>query len=199
MPYTYFLLNKITGEKYYGVRYAKDCSPEELWNTYFTSSKYVKQRIHQHGKESFYFEVRKIFETPVAARNWEERVLRKLNILQNSIWLNKNVCGKFLKEGPQTQEHIDKRVKKGLDTKLRNNNLHTPRWTATSHPEYALRVSQALKGKPKSADHIESMKKRYQNTASITCPHCGKFGDYKNLHRWHMDKCKHNNQSQRPE
>ena len=113
MPYTYFLLNKITGEKYYGVRYAKDCHPGELWSTYFTSSKYVKQRIDKHGKESFYFEVRRTFETPAAARDWEERVLRKLNILKNSIWLNKNVCGKF--------------------------------------------------------------------------------GDYKNLHRWHMDKCKNKN------
>ena len=98
MAYTYYLKNKITGEKYYGVRYAKDCNPAELWVTYFSSSKVVARRIASYGNDSFEFEIRKVFETGQQARNWEERVLRRLDVLRRPDWLNQNVCGKFLKE-----------------------------------------------------------------------------------------------------
>ena len=52
--------------------------------------------------------------------------------------------------------------------------------------------SEKLKGKTKSTDHIESMKSRPQDTIQITCPYCEKVGDYKNMHRWHLDNCKKN-------
>jgi len=54
------------------------------------------------------------------------------------------------------------------------------------------KMSSALKGKPKSESHKLSMKNRPQDTKKLTCPHCGKIGDYKNMNRWHMDRCKHN-------
>lgn len=47
-------------------------------------------------------------------------------------------------------------------------------------------------GRPKSESHKLSMKNRPQDTKTLTCPHCGKIGDYKNMNRWHMDRCKHN-------
>ena len=51
---------------------------------------------------------------------------------------------------------------------------------------------QAMLGKPKSESHKLSMKNRPQDTKTLTCPHCGKIGDYKNMNRWHMDRCKYN-------
>lgn len=192
IPYTYLLVNKITGEKYYGVRYAKGCAPSELWYTYFSSSKYVKQLIEKYGKNSFEFEVRKTFNTALEARAWEERVLRRLNILRNNNWLNKNVCGKFLKEGPQSIEHKERRL-----SKIRG----------TNHPFYGKPESNPFYGKKHSNETIEKMRKPKSNTRNMTfnsnnstqveCPHCGKEGQLTNMKRWHFTNCK--NQSQRPE
>jgi len=52
------------------------------------------------------------------------------------------------------------------------------------------KIRQAHLGKPKSEEHKKSMRNRPQDTARLTCPHCAKEGDYKNMKRWHMDNCK---------
>lgn len=190
IPYTYFLFNKITGQKYYGVRYANNCKPEELWSTYFSSSKYVKQLIETHGKDSFEYEVRKTFKTPHEARSWEERVLRKLDILNNDIWLNKNVCGKFLKEGPQSKEHIEKRA-----SKIRGSN-HPFYGKPELNPFYGKHHSEeTLKKLRKPKVDTSNMKFRSNNSTKVSCPHCGKEGQLTNMKRWHFDNCKTQSQS----
>lgn len=181
IPYTYFLKNKITGEKYYGVRYANSCTPNDLWTTYFTSSKYVKNLIVLYGVDSFDFSVRKIFTTAKDARNWEERVLRKLNILNNNTWLNKNVCGKFLKEGPQSKDHIEKRASKIRGSKR-----------GPCSEEIKLKISKSSKGisKPMTEEHIKNLKCHINNSIKVSCPYCDKIGQLTNMKRWHFDKCK---------
>ena len=76
-----------TNKAYYGVRYADGCNPSDLWVTYFTSSKRVKRLIEEYGKDSFKVEIRKIFSDKQSAINWEEKVLRRLN-LKNGSWIN---------------------------------------------------------------------------------------------------------------
>ena len=66
-PYTYRIKFTKTNEYYYGVRHSKNCDPSDLWVTYFTSSKTVKDLIKMHGKENFVTEIRKIFNTPAEA------------------------------------------------------------------------------------------------------------------------------------
>lgn len=85
MAYTYLVVCKPTGEWYYGVRYAGN---DDLWSTYFTSSKHVKALISKYGKESFHYEIRKTFGDPRAALLWEHRVLKR--ILGKPNCLNKN-------------------------------------------------------------------------------------------------------------
>lgn len=190
IPYTYFLLNRVTGEKYYGVRYANNCNPNELWVTYFSSSKYVKALIEKYGKDSFDYEIRKTFSSAVEARNWEERVLRKLDILNNDIWLNKNICGKFLKEGPQSKEHKEKRL-----SKIRGANHPHYGKLGTFHGKKHSVEAIAKMSVPKT--NTENMKFRQNNSIKVSCPHCNKEGQLTNMKRWHFDNCK--NQSQRPE
>lgn len=190
IPYTYFLFNKITGQKYYGVRYANNCTPEELWCTYFSSSKYVKQLIETHGKDSFEYEVRKTFKAADEAKAWEERVLRKLDIMNNDIWLNRNICGKFLKNGPQSKEHKEKRL-----SKIRGVN----------HPFYGKPELNPFYGKHHSEETLEKLRKpkadtsnmkfRSNNSTKVSCPHCGKEGQLTNMKRWHFDNCKIQSQS----
>ncbi len=187
MPYTYYLRNKITGEKYYGVRYAKGCKPAELWTTYFSSSKVVARRIASYGKDSFEFEVRKVFATAQQARNWEERVLRRLGILHRADWLNQNVCGKFLKEGPKSLE-----TRRKLSTAVqadwgrrRKIDWHRPAWTE----EQRRAIAKRFKGVPKTETHIANMGCHGLNKRIVTCNVCGKEGQYVNMKRWHFENC----------
>jgi hypothetical protein len=186
MAYTYYLRNKITGEKYYGVRYAKNCDPVELWETYFSSSKLVAERIKEYGVSSFDFEIRRVFLTPKQARDWEERVLRRLDVLHRVDWLNQNICGKFLKEGPQSPEHIFKRVRRMIIT---NNKKGWPKRGSLSDMERQ-KVSERFKGIPKSPEHIAHMKCHENNRKLVRCPHCKKQGQYVNMKRWHFENCK---------
>ena len=89
MAYTYYIKCLATNQHYYGVRFAKKCSPDDLWVTYFTSSKYVKELIKKYSKDGFLFEVRKVFSSSKKAREWEHRVLRRLNVVNRTDFLNK--------------------------------------------------------------------------------------------------------------
>lgn len=77
-PYTYRIRFIPTGEYYYGVRYAKDCHPSDLWIRYFTSCTKVKKLIREYGKESFTYEIRKTFTNKEQAIAWEEKVTRRV-------------------------------------------------------------------------------------------------------------------------
>jgi len=86
----------------------------------------------------------------------------------------------------QTPEHIAHRVESAR--------LH-PNFGRSTGPrpaEFGKAISKRLTGVPKSESHKLSMKNRPQDTTVISCPHCNKTGDYKNMKRWHMDRCKHN-------
>ena len=88
--YTYSITFLITGQIYYGVRYAKGCHPSELGKKYVSSSKTVKSLIAEHGIKNFDFKVRKVFNDPKKARDFETKVLQRLKVKQNSKYLNKH-------------------------------------------------------------------------------------------------------------
>lgn len=90
MAYTYRITHIPTGRHYYGVRFKPNCQPTDLWIKYFTSSKTVHNLIEQDGLEAFNVEVRKVFEDADEARNWEQRVLKRLKVTKNPLWLNKS-------------------------------------------------------------------------------------------------------------
>jgi hypothetical protein len=71
------------------VRYANGCSPTDLWTTYFTSSKYVNELINTYGKDSFIYEIRKLFNNKQKARLWEHKVLKRISAVSRSDFLNK--------------------------------------------------------------------------------------------------------------
>ena len=96
IPYTYRILCIPTNEYYYGVRYAKNCNPADLWIKYFTSSKAVHKLVKQYGKDSFTCEIRKTFDTAEAAIKWETRV--NLYTIKFSNYLNKNNGHRFSNE-----------------------------------------------------------------------------------------------------
>lgn len=72
---------------YYGCRYAKNCSPQELWIKYFTSSKLVKNFRKIHGEPDV-IQIRKTFDSELSARTWEYKVLKRMKVKNSSRWLN---------------------------------------------------------------------------------------------------------------
>lgn len=91
-PYTYFIQWSKTGAKYYGVRYARDCHPDEFWKRYFTTSIYVDEYRKIHGEPDI-IKIRKKFtgdDRVNHARLWEHRVLKKLKVVKRSDYLNKS-------------------------------------------------------------------------------------------------------------
>lgn len=85
--YTYLIGWSATNKWYYGVRYAEKSTPLELWTTYFTSSKHVAAYRKQHGEPDV-VEIRRTFDTPDKAREWEHKVLRRLGVRAKDEWLN---------------------------------------------------------------------------------------------------------------
>lgn len=90
VPFTYLITHKPSGMKYYGVRYKRDCSPNDLWTTYFTSSKVVKRMIKQYGKDSFAYEIRNVFTSALDATVWEAKVHRRLRVDLREDWINQH-------------------------------------------------------------------------------------------------------------
>ena len=88
LPFTYVLMFKPTGQRYYGVRYAKNAHPSQLWATYFTSSKVIKNLLKEHGTEAFEVVVRRTFTSKESAVIWESKVLKRLNASHNENWFN---------------------------------------------------------------------------------------------------------------
>ena len=138
-PFTYCITFILTGQRYYGVRYAKDCHPDQLWSTYFTSSTKIKSLIEKHGKDSFTFQIRKIFITGKDACLWETKFLTKINAAKQPNWFNKhNGSSKFYVTPESIQKGLDTRIEKGtehnmknpltlqksIDTRTRNGTLH---------------------------------------------------------------------------
>ena len=87
IPYTYLIGWPDLDKWYYGVRYAKNCNPNDLWVTYKTSSKIVHNFVINYGEPSV-IQVRKTHSSVKTAQSWENRVLKKLKVANSSKWLN---------------------------------------------------------------------------------------------------------------
>lgn len=98
VPYTYILKHVPTSTYYYGCRYAEGCHPDDFWVSYKTSSKEVKMLIEKYGEDSFKYEIRKVFSSEELCRKWEHKVLRRLKVVSNPMFLNKTDNIAFSKE-----------------------------------------------------------------------------------------------------
>ena len=112
--YTYVVgwtkLNKF----YYGVRFAKNCHPNDFWKKYFTSSNLVKYYRETYGEPDI-LQIRKTFDNADSAIYWEKKVLKKLKVLESDKWLNQNVGG-AVKLDKETYKIIAKKLSK-INTK----------------------------------------------------------------------------------
>jgi hypothetical protein len=203
IPFTYILKFKPTGQYYYGSRYSKYCHPSQLWTTYYTSSKVIRQLVKEHGQDSFEFKVTKIFDNKESARFWEHRFLAKVKASKNPKWLNQhNGAGDFINKGGLkfTEEH-KRKISLGNKGKLKPGtaksligNTHNKGKKYSEESKKKLSLSRMGNKNRLGIPHPESDKQKIKDSMNKLpdgiCPHCGKTGKIYILKRNHFNKCK---------
>ena len=196
--YVYYIRHTLSGQFYYGARYKhieNNVLPEDdLWKTYFSSSKKVLKLRKQDGNDSFEYKVIfKSFDTDECFR-FEQTIIKE-NI-SNMLCLNSryfdiekskrifSVFGKTLstKGKPKTEE-TKRRMRKPKSLTHRQNISKTQKKNGGNGPvfhseETKNKIRETLKSKPRP---------------NKICPHCNKEGGAISMGRWHFDNCKENN------
>lgn len=174
--YTYYIFNRITNQHYYGARWADNCHPNDLWSTYFTSSKKVHELLEKYGPDSFDVQIRKLFDDKTKCRNWERKVLTRLKIKSKPAWLNEGICAapprnKGYKHSPETIAKMQK-----------------PKGPWSEQRRLAKSIDE--KNKIKNGKAMPTTKGLSLPMISITCPHCNKTGGVNGMRRYHFNNCK---------
>ncbi len=111
MPYTYLIGWSQQNKWYYGVRFGQKTRPSDLWKTYFTSSKLVKEFRQTYGEPDV-VKIRRVFKTADTARKCETKVIQRLKLVESNDWLNQSDnTSKFYwqgKRGTFSEEHKQK-------------------------------------------------------------------------------------------
>lgn len=195
VPYTYLIGWTDHNKYYYGLRYGVNCNPDELWKTYFTSSKHVKKFREKYGDPDI-IQVRKTFNSKYKACLWEHKVLRRIKAKDRIDFLNQTdniaISSEASKRGVKTQRKMDVHPNKGKKrphlsalNKLKVGNLNHMWNIGEKHPHYGKRGELAPNfGKSQS----EYQKQR--SSEKIMCIHCKKMANIGNIRRWHNNNCK---------
>lgn len=169
IPYTYLIGWSNHNKYYYGVRFAKNCNPDDLWKTYFTSSDKVKKSRLEFGEPDI-VEVRKTFVDTKSARLWESKVLRKMNAVSDQRWLNQtDITDKFYHEGPRgkfSETHLKNMSIARRGRKISAEHaaaLHAGRRNSKNSAEHLAILSANRKGHVKSAETLQKMSNSIKN------------------------------------
>lgn len=175
-PFTYLIGWKDLNLWYYGVRFARNCHPDDLWTTYFTSSKTVKQIREEYGDPDV-VEIRQTFNDSLQARLWEETVLRRIKAVRDRRWLNKSNCGKEFCNEQCSKEHrrkISISLKGSSFSEDHRKNLSeamrgrvAPNKGVPHSEETKSKISKSLTGVPRSE---ESRRKQAETRTGKTYP-----------------------------
>ena len=196
-PYTYLIGWSSLKKFYYGVRYAKNCHPDDFWKKYFTSSKNVHFYIKEYGDPDI-IQIRKTFTDSMSAIRWETKVLTRMNVLVEKKWLNQNIAKAQLQtpelrkqkseklKGRVKSEEFRKKIsliKKGQKVKDSTKQLLSQHNTGSKHPQY---------GKPSSEEKKLkiSLKNKNRILPIMLCPVCHKSGKGSVMKRHQFDRCK---------
>lgn len=212
-PYTYLIKFIPTNQVYYGVRYAKNCHPSDLFVTYFTSSTEICRLIQQHGLESFIISIRKTFNSAEKARNWESKVLKRIKAAQHSRFINKSngsapssdkeirdiILKTFiLKYGVDNpskhplivQKIIDFWSSLSVEEKETINNKRDNTCLSRYGETNVMKISK-IKDKGKQTN-IQRYGVEYAGKQSVVCPWCKKTGGKMGFDVFHFNYCKDN-------
>ena len=164
-PYTYLIGWKELNLYYYGVRYSNNCDPSDLFITYFTSCKKVKELYNNYGFPDI-ITIRKIFNDKESAIRWEAKVLQRLKVQTKPYWINRNVAGAF-KNKPEDYKNIG--IKISNTRKLRK--IQAWNKGLTKHTDDRVKkYSQTQKGRKMSEENRKKLRKPKSNTENMKKP-----------------------------
>lgn len=160
MPYTYLIGWTAHNKWYYGVRYSEKSNDDDLWESYFTSSKYVHEYVEKWGNPD-YIKIRVKFKSPKQAIRCEDRVIQKLQLYKKETFLNKAYSGaiyydedvrrKISESAKKPRSEAFREARSKAMKKLWNDGVYNNRPPQTK--EHILNVSLALKEKWKNQEH----------------------------------------------
>lgn len=181
IPYTYLIGWTSLNLFYYGVRFSKNCNPDDLWRRYFTSSKFVKKIREEYGEPDV-IEIRKTFLSKEDAINWEFKVIRRMKAIKDKRFLNCGIQGKFFCTIDSLSDEHKNRIKESWTDERRlaasehwrsNNPMFDAKTkdivgSATSKrlkgrsltEEHRRKISESGKGRKLSESHMELLKNR---------------------------------------
>ncbi len=108
-PFTYLIGWKKLNVWYYGRRTAKGCHPNDLWKTYFTSSKVVKNFTKIHGEPDI-VKIHMIFNDVTQCCIQEELYLKTNDAKNNGHFLNQTNSGVITEK-----DHLTNKAKAYID------------------------------------------------------------------------------------
>ena len=148
MAYTYLIGWSKLDKWYYGVRFANNSNPNDLWIKYYTSSNKVKEMRLEHGEPDV-VQVRKVFNDSHKARLWETKVIQKIGAVKSDRWLNQtDNTDKFFHEGKRGSFSEDHRKKLSL--------AKSGKKISKSHAE---KLHNGRKNSKNSVEHNEAIRK----------------------------------------
>ena len=93
IPFTYIIGWSKHKKFYYGAKYAQGCQPSDLWESYFTSSEYVKEFREENGEPDI-IKIHRTFPDKDSCVLFEHEYLIKIDAKNNVLFLNKTNGGK---------------------------------------------------------------------------------------------------------
>ncbi len=120
----------------------------------------------EHGEPNI-IEVRQIFNDSLQARDWEEKVIRRMNAVKDSRWLNKNPGnGRFYCAGHS--EETRKKISEKISKKLRKKNTKKK----ILSKEHRQKISESMTGKKRGPRSEQTKQKiSYTKTGKKRGPH----------------------------
>ncbi|MFA6198819.1 MAG: NUMOD3 domain-containing DNA-binding protein [Bacteroidales bacterium] len=207
-PYTYLIGWSSLNKFYYGVQYGTKANPKNLWTTYFTSSKYVKEFREFYGEPDI-IQVRKVFETKEKAIQWEFKIIQRMKIVSSSNWLNRSLAGqKFYNTGgfiqsEETKKKISvatkgKNGKKGILNPMygKFHTEETKKKLSISHKnkiltdEHKYHIGLSGIGRIHTSESKDKMRQIALNRNKKHCIFCNNYYDPGNYSKSHGNKCK---------
>jgi len=190
---------------YYGVQYNSKARPENLWTTYFTSSKIVKTIREKYGEPDV-IEVRKIFSNKDDARLWEHKVLRRIGARKSKRWLNQTDNLHHYPRSPKSPWNKGKKLSAEQKEKIRDSlkgrtlsDEHKAKMSVAQQKrdksisdETRLKMRNSKVGKNTTPETKEKMRiaKLGIKKELVKCPYCDKGVSPHLFNRWHNKKCK---------
>lgn len=117
IPFTYIIGWSEHKKFYYGSKYAKGCQPSDLWESYFTSSEYVKKFREEFGEPDI-IRIHRTFADKESCISFEFDYLTKIDAKNNSLFLNKSNSGRNMCKSEFTDK--EKALERHISTCLKN-------------------------------------------------------------------------------